>query len=76
MPRTNLDAGLKGLRAQIMHVGLQVEDSLAKSLKAIETGNHASLRLIIEADESIDTLCATTWWPGLALAYGSTAYKR
>jgi hypothetical protein len=39
MPRTNLDAGLKELRAQLMHVGLQVEDSLAKSLKVIETGN-------------------------------------
>ena len=58
MPRTNLDAGLKELQAQMMHVGLQVEDSLAKFLKAIETGNHASLLLIIEADESIDELCA------------------
>jgi phosphate transport system protein len=60
MPRTNLDAGLKELQAQMMHVGSQVEDSLAKYLKAIETGNHASLLLIVEANESIDALCATS----------------
>jgi phosphate transport system protein len=60
MPRTNLDTGLTELRAQMKHVGLQVEDSLAKSLKAIETGNHASLLLIVEADVSIDALCATS----------------
>jgi len=59
MPRTNLDAGLKELRAQMMHAGMQVEHFLEKSLKAIETGNHVSLLLIVEADESIDALCDT-----------------
>jgi hypothetical protein len=43
MPRTNLDTGLQELRAQMMQAGTHVEDSLAKTLKAVETGNHASL---------------------------------
>jgi phosphate transport system protein len=60
MPRTNLDTGLQELRAQMMQAGTHVEDSLAKTLKAVETGNHASLLLIVEADESIDVLCAAT----------------
>ena len=42
----------------MMHVGFQVDDSLTKSLEALETGNHSSLLLIVEADESIDALCA------------------
>jgi phosphate transport system protein len=57
MPRTNLDAGLKELQKQMKQIGSRIEDSLSKTLKAVETGNHASLPLIIEADDAIDILC-------------------
>lgn len=60
MPRTKLDAGLKELQTQMKQVGSCVEDSLSKTLKAVETGNHTSLPLIIEADDTIDMLCAAT----------------
>ena len=60
MPRTNLDAGLQELRMQVMQVSLQLEDSLAKTLKAVETGDHTSLPWIVDADGTIDMLCATT----------------
>ena len=39
MPGTNLDTGLQELRTQMIQMGLQVEDSLAKTLKAVETGD-------------------------------------
>ena len=53
MPRTKLDTGLQELRMQVMQVGLQVEDSLAKTLKAVETGNYTSLSWIVETNDTI-----------------------
>lgn len=58
MPRTNLDTGLQELRMQVMQVSLQLENSLAKTLKAIETGDLTSLSWILDADGTINLLCA------------------
>ena len=58
MPRTNLDKGLQGLQAHMVQLGSHVEDALAETLQALETGNHTSLHVVIEADASIDALSA------------------
>lgn len=42
MPRTNLDRGLQELHTQAVHLGSRVEQSLTKTLKSLETGDHTS----------------------------------
>ena len=58
MPRTNLDKGLQGLQAHLVQLGSHVEAALTETLQALETGNHTSLHVVIEADASIDALSA------------------
>jgi len=57
MRRTNLDRGLQELQTQVVHLGSRVERSLAQTLKALETGDHTSLPLLIESSSLILTLC-------------------
>jgi phosphate transport system protein len=58
VPRTNLDKGLQRLQAHLVQLGSHVEAALTETLQALETGNHASLHVVIEADASIDALSA------------------
>ncbi len=60
MPRTNLDRGLQELHTQMVDLGSRVEQSLAKTLKALETGDHTSLPLLIESSSFVLTLCTAT----------------
>ena len=60
MPRTNLDKGLQELHTQVVHLGSRVEQSLAKTLKSLETGDHTSLQLLIESSALILTLRSAT----------------
>jgi phosphate transport system protein len=60
MPRTNLDRGLQFLQTEVVHLGSRVEQSLAKTLKSLETGDHTSLQLLIESSSLILTLCTAT----------------
>ena len=60
MPRTNLDRGLQELHTQAVHLGSRVEQSLAKTLKSLETGDHTSLQLLVESSSLILTLCTAT----------------
>ena len=58
MTRTLLDRELQGLDSQIIQLGNLVDDALAKSLEALETGDLAKSGLVIEADATIDSLRA------------------
>src|SRR5438876_10537641 len=58
MTRTLLDRELQGLDSQIIQLGNLVDDALATSLEALETGDLAKSGLVIEADATIDSLRA------------------
>lgn len=60
MPRTVLDQELRDLNAQIMQLGSLADDALAKALESLEAGDQARLSMVIEADNLINNLCATT----------------
>lgn len=60
MRRTNLDRGLQFLQTQVVDLGSRVEQSLAKTLKSLEIGDHTSLPLLIESNSLILTLCTAT----------------
>ena len=60
MPRTNLDKGLQELHTQVVHLGSRVEQSLAMTLKSLETGDHTSLQLLIESSALLLTLRSAT----------------
>lgn len=58
MRRTNLDKGLQELHNHIIHLGSQLEQTLIKVLKALETSDFTHLFDLIEADAEIDIDCA------------------
>lgn len=59
MSRTILDKELEELDAQIRRLGSLVDDALAKSLDALESGNLATAGMVIETDTIIDSLRAS-----------------
>jgi phosphate transport system protein len=58
MPRKALDQEMQKLHAQIMQTGSLVEETLAKALASLETGDQAELRLLITTGSDVNRLNA------------------
>lgn len=58
MPRKALDQDMQKLHAQIMQIGSLVEDTLAKALASLETGDRSELRSLVNSGSDISHLCA------------------
>ena len=58
MPRKALDRDIQALHAQIMQASSLVEETLAKALASLETGDQSELRSLVNSGFAIGHLCA------------------
>src|SRR5260370_33394843 len=58
MPRKVLDQEMQELHAQIMHTGSVVEETLAKALVSLETGDQTALHELVTVGTDLNRLSA------------------